>query len=203
MIRLLAIAIAVLAVGCVDQPELERRHDLELGAPATARGMLGHAAFAAASAVDHASVAELEPATPCAYTEANDLGNDYEDDPMNREDSGLGVGVICGNVDATHFNDYVIDIDDYVVHVTDPVELVITFAGRTKDIPTIPGMVGVFWWSVTDQSLVAGDWFNGNVGSWATSAVPGDYELSVEAYADVGISTSIPYRLTVDAPEIP
>lgn len=141
-------------------------------------------------------------ATSCDYTEADDLGNDYEVDPADHEDSGLGVGTICGVVNSGHLDAYYgsIDIDDYVVTVPADIDLRLTFVGGVKPISDGPGMVGIFFWNEATGHTIAGGWFRANVGAFATYVPAGSYELSVEAYSDDALSTSIPYALTVDAP---
>jgi hypothetical protein len=146
--------------------------------------------------------AAVDAAVPtCEYTEAMDADNDALFGTSNGEDTalmhaGTAKQTICGKINSNHYdaNSQLIDVDSFIVHVTNMGGTRLTLTGAGAEA------LGLVLIEIDDVTL--GDYEVGTfVGDHAVTAidlVPGDYLVQVSAFDDMAPTADVAYRLTMN-----
>jgi hypothetical protein len=138
----------------------------------------------------------------CDYTEQRDTSNDDVPPATGTpEDTGLTFvtrSVVCGTLDATHFDgDITVDVDGYVLEIGAVSDVLVRLHGPGAEAIEFVG-VDIYTGAGFDQ-LVGTNTFYGDHAVTAVRLQPGRYELVAFALAAEAITAPVPYRLEVTA----
>lgn len=173
----------------------------------TSQSSLGAARADYDDSVDAGAAGSGSSGVACDYTEQYDATNDYDGSDYALEVTGLVFAgapqTICGVVNNGHFDDYYysIDIDNYGIALGSNADVLVTLANAGGDLGEVE-QLGVWVYDPVAGASVGGGYYLGTHGAASMHLPAGNYELSVEAYADGDIAAPVPYVVTI-APDAP